>query len=374
VKTGNKRGKIGDPEIQRALEWALDNAERFNIRVINVSLGGDRPGGRKLTALERLAEEASENGIVVVAACGNGGERKIVAPASAPSAIAVGGLDDQNSLDSNLHGMYRSNWGTGALGTLKPDLIGPSIWVAAPMVHDTPTHEQSLFLWELIEQSEDNLRAQLKTDFARVRLTRDIVDQPIDLIRRTLRSRMNDEKFIHRHYQHVDGTSMSAPIVSAIAAQMIEANPALNPAQIKRILCDTATPLDGVPEDQQGAGVVNGARAVAMAVRTRRGKLRDAPVSPTIGTDPDVGECITFTYYDPEAKSVALIGSFNRWQPKEYAFDEMGGGVWRIRIAVLDKGAYFYKFLVDGSTWVSDPENPDIHEDGFGGWHSVLKV
>lgn len=374
VKTGNKRGKIGDPEIQRALEWALDNAERFNIRVINVSLGGDRPGGRKLTHLERLAEEASENGIVVVAACGNGGERKIVAPASAPSVIAVGGLDDQNALDNRLHGMYRSNWGTGALGTLKPDLIGQSIWVAAPMVHDTPTHEQSLFLWDLIEQNETELRSRLSENFARARLTRDIVDEPIDLIRRTLRSRMNDEKFIHRHYQHVDGTSMSAPIVSGIAAQMLEANPHLNPAQIKRILCDTAVPLDGVPEDQQGAGVVNGAHAVAMAVRTRRGKLHHAPISPFIGADPEVGECITFIYINKHAQSVALIGSFNAWRPRDYTFDAIGDGVWRIRIAPLDKGAHYYKFLVDGSSWVSDPENPDIHEDGFGGWHSVLKV
>ncbi|HQW33852.1 MAG: S8 family serine peptidase [Anaerolineae bacterium] len=374
VKTGNKRGKIGDPEIQRALEWVLENAERFNIRVINVSLGGDRPGGRKLTPLERMAEEAAEMGIVVVAACGNGGERKIVAPASAPSVIAVGGLDDQNALDNRLHGMYRSNWGNGALGTLKPDLIGPAIWVAAPMVHDTPTHEQSLFLWDLIEQDEKKLRAQLATDFARVRLTRDIGEEPVDLIRRTLRSRMNDEKFIHRHYQHVDGTSMSAPIVSAIAAQMLEANPSLNPAQVKRILCDTATPLDGVPEDQQGAGVVNGAHAIAMAVRTRRGKLHHAPISPCIGPDPEVGACITFTYINKQAARVALVGSFNNWLPREYTFDPMGDGVWRIRIALLDKGTYYYKFLVDGSSWVNDPENPDIHEDGFGGWHSVLKI
>lgn len=374
VKTGNKRGRIGDAEILRALEWTLDNAERLGIRVINISLGGDRAGGRRLTPLERLAEEACEMGVVICAACGNGGERHIVAPASAPSVIAVGGLDDHNALDKSLHGMYRSNWGKGALGTLKPDLIAPSIWVAAPMVHGTATHDQSVFLWELFEADESVLRRRLEVDFARARLTKDILDEPIDVIRRQLRTRMNDEKFIHRHYQHVDGTSMSSPIVAGIAAQMLQANPQLTAQQIKRILCDTAVPLDGVPEEQQGAGVVNGAHAIAMALRTRRGRLRSAPLSPSIVDDPEVGPCLTFTYFDAAAKHVALIGTFNQWLPREYEFDDLGAGVWRVRIATPPRGAHCYKFLIDRSAWVNDPENPDIQEDGFGGWHSVVRI
>ena len=71
---------------------------------------------------------------------------------------------------------------------------------------------------------------------------------------------------------------------------------------------------------------------------------------------------------------MALIGSFNGWLAREYAFDDMGGGVWRVRIAPLPPGTYYYKFLVDRSKWISDPENPDIHEDGFGGWHSVVRI
>jgi serine protease AprX len=46
-----------------------------------------------------------------------------------------------------------------------------------------------------------------------------------------VRQRINDQKFIHPHYQHVDGTSFAAAIVSAAVAQMLEANPALTPAR-----------------------------------------------------------------------------------------------------------------------------------------------
>ena len=42
VKTGNLRGRgIRDRDISRALIWVLNNHERFNIRIVNISLGGD---------------------------------------------------------------------------------------------------------------------------------------------------------------------------------------------------------------------------------------------------------------------------------------------------------------------------------------------
>jgi serine protease AprX len=80
---------------------------------------------------------------------------------------------------------------------------------------------------------------------------------------------MIEQKYIHPHYQHVDGTSMAAAVASPVVAQMLEANPALSPAQVKGILVTTATAA-GRPEGAAGRGVIDAARAVALARRRRR--------------------------------------------------------------------------------------------------------
>ncbi|MCA1630394.1 MAG: S8 family peptidase [Acidobacteria bacterium] len=74
---------------------------------------------------------------------------------------------------------------------------------------------------------------------------------------------------ISESYKYVDGTSFSAPIVSSIAACMLEANPELTPQQIKRILIDTSERLPGIEIDRQGWGVVNAGRAVEVALALR---------------------------------------------------------------------------------------------------------
>jgi serine protease AprX len=66
-------------------------------------------------------------------------------------------------------------------------------------------------------------------------------------------------------YKHVDGTSFAAPIVAAIAAQMLEANPRLKPRQVKRLLIATARRLPHVDIDRQGWGVVDPEAAVRAA-------------------------------------------------------------------------------------------------------------
>ncbi|HEY9527074.1 MAG TPA: S8 family serine peptidase, partial [Anaerolineales bacterium] len=127
VKTGSPRGHgIRDRDISRALTWVLNNHERFNIRIINISLGGDTPTTGKFTELDELVEDAVSRGLVVVVAAGNSGHRIIVPPASAPSAITVGGLNDQNHLDPRYRRMYWSSYGRGVNEVRKPDIIAPA--------------------------------------------------------------------------------------------------------------------------------------------------------------------------------------------------------------------------------------------------------
>lgn len=67
------------------------------------------------------------------------------------------------------------------------------------------------------------------------------------------------------YYTHMSGTSMATPHVAGIAALLLEANPALTPAQVKQILLDTAVPMAGRSAYEVGAGHVDAYAAGAMA-------------------------------------------------------------------------------------------------------------
>ena len=370
VKTGNQRGRgIHDRDINRALTWVLNNRERFNIRIVNISLGGDNPTTGKFTELDELVEEAVAAGLVVVVAAGNSGHPVIIPPASAPSAITVGGLNDQNHLDPRYRRMYWSSYGRGINGVRKPEIIAPAIWLAAPMLPKTSTHNAALYFWRLVRVSDVELSKLSGSNYVQTRLSKKMQDFPPTEVRTAIREYMNEQKFIHPHYQHVDGTSMAAPIVSGVVAQMLEANPSLKPAQVKEILMTTADPLNDAPAERQGAGAINAGRAVAAALRVSGGLLQGIPISPNM--DPME---ITFYYYDPSAREVALIGSFNEWQRTDGEMVQIRPGLWEGTLDDPAPGAHRYKFLIDRSHWTHDPENPLRIEDGFGGFNSLITI
>lgn len=367
VKTGDPAGRgIREADIARALKWVLANQQRFNIRVVNISLGGDHPTNGKLSELDQLVEQAVEQGMVVVAAAGNDGAQRLVSPASAPSAITVGGVDDRNSFDRRLWRLYPSNYGRVSKSQPKPEIMAPATWLAAPMLPRTRVHNEGLFLWRLDQTLERLQQSQGEAPG----LYQEDKPQHLDSLRRKIRLRMVDQKYIHPHYQHVDGTSMAAPVVSAIVALMLEVNPGLTPAQVKRILSDTATSLEDFPKAKIGAGLVNAGRAVAAARRATRGILDTVPFSPQVQADQ-----IEFYYFDPvnRAANIALIGNFNNWNPAGYAMHSSSPGFWQLSIPSLPAGSYRYKFLVDGN-WVHDPENPNRVEDGYSGFTSILEI
>jgi serine protease AprX len=367
VKTGNRRNPrhISERDIGRALRWVTAHRDRYNVRVVNVSLGGDHASTGRLTDLDEKVEEAVAAGLVVVCAAGNTDDRRLMPPASAPSALTVGGVDDQNSLDARQHRPYWSSYGLGAHGVLKPDVIAPAIWLAAPMLPKTATHNEAVFLWKLDALPDDELERQLATAYAQKRFSKKTLSLPLAGIRAAIRERLVEQKIVHPHYQHVDGTSMAAPIVSAIAAQMLEANPALTPTQVKALITATAERLPEMPAERQGHGVVNGARAVAAALRLAAAH-DPAPASPQ--------RAVTFYYYDRDARQVAVVGSFNQWLPYGYELQEAGPGAWRLTVPVFERGLHAYKFLIDRVRWVNDPENPHRLEDGLQGFYSLIEI
>lgn len=81
---------------------------------------------------------------------------------------------------------------------------------------------------------------------------------------------------------------------------------------------------------------------------------------------------IRFTYYDPDAGSVHLAGSFNDWNATATPMIRDDEGYWRVTLD-LDAGEHQYKFVVDGA-WITDFENPDLASDGYGGMNSIVEV
>ena len=271
VKIG-RTGHIPDEQIGRGLQWVLDNRKKYDIRIVNISAGGDDEKSYLDSSLCQTVERAVKEGLIVVCAVGNAGMAPghlVLPPASSPSAISVGGLDDQNSLDRAKRGMYRSSYGPTLDGLQKPEIIAPGIWVAAPILPSTPTADQAHLYFELDAAADDELRAIIEShagfdkDFDEAR------GLPIPLLRQLITIKLREGNVISQHYKYVDGTSFAAPIVASIAACMLEANPALTPQQVKRILIDTAERVTGVEVERQGWGVVAPRRAVELALAMR---------------------------------------------------------------------------------------------------------
>jgi serine protease AprX len=194
----------------------------------------------------------------------------VLPPASSPSSIAVGGLDDRNSLDRARRGMYRSSYGPTFDGLQKPEVIAPGIWIPAPILPHTPTAAEAELYATLDRAADEELRPLIEKHRGVDRDLDDARDLPTYLLRQLVSVKLHEADVISEHYKFVDGTSFAAPVVSSTVACMIEANPALTPQQVKRILIDTAERLPNVEIDRQGWGVVAPRRAVEVALALRQ--------------------------------------------------------------------------------------------------------
>ena len=99
----------------------------------------------------------------------------------------------------------------------------------------------------------------------------------VSFLRQLVALKIRNHNVISGAYKHVDGTSFAAPIVSSVAALMLEANPSLQPHDVKRLLITTARRIAGIDPDRQGWGAVDAARAVAAAEGEHRARNRARP-------------------------------------------------------------------------------------------------
>lgn len=359
-----KSGWINTENITRGLRWAIDNAQKYGIRIISMSVADDEPAGLKESPVDQAVEEAVSKGIVVVTAVGNNPTKPVIPPASSPSAITVGGLDDRNEIWKDYRQMFHSTYGKTVDGYMKPELIAPAIWVAGPILPHTDQFREAPLLFRLIAAPPRTAKVLLK------RHREDLPHAPKELLKGDYkawaRQRIQEMKYIAANYKHVDGTSFASPIVSAVVAQMLEANPYLTPAEVKRVLMETAEPLQNASAEQQGKGVLNPRAAVAAALKMRHEKLQPGVHS--------VDGKLLFVYHNRVPRSVAVAGSFNSWDAGALRLHESHDGWWSVWLPKPEPGTHQYKYVIDGAVWLEDPANKQKLPDGVGGWNSTLTV
>src|SRR5690349_1127559 len=201
VKIG-RTGRIPESNIETGLRWVLVNKDKYDIRIVNISAGGDFEQPYLENKLCRLVEDAVKAGLTVVCAVGNAGlmpGHPVLPPASSPAAIAVGGLDDQNSLDRARRGMYRSSYGPTIDGLQKPEVIAPGIWVAGPILPQTQTADEASLYAELDAAADDELRAIILAHAGVDKQLDEAHDLPVPLLRQLITIKLREGNRSEEH-------------------------------------------------------------------------------------------------------------------------------------------------------------------------------
>ena len=340
VQVQGSDGLIGSTRLVRALRWILAHHRNLQISVVNASLGvgADTPDAERV--IDDLIGALLAEGVSVVVASGNDGQRSLALPATSPSAITVGGLDDGNEFDASAAMLWHSNFGVGSDGRAKPELVAPSIWIVAPIIPVSELAGEASMLFQRRAMGDASVEA-----------------------------RIHELRLVTPHYQHVEGTSFASPIVSSVVACMREAHPALRASETCALLERACHTVAGASMDRQGAGAIDAGHAVAAALAHASGKIEGAVQSPQPDDDPP-----TVRLRDFRARSVRLVGSWDGWRQPGIAATLQSPGLWQVSIESLQHGEHHYKLVLDDTRWIADPSNPERMSDGFGGWNSVLRM
>jgi serine protease AprX len=193
-------------DVIEGIQYVVANKATFNIRAMNLSLSADATVPYFVDPLNRAAERAWANGIVVLAAGGNSGAaaETITVPGNDPYVITVGAVDEKRTpgywSDDSLPAW--SATGPTLDGFAKPDVLAPGANIIS-------------FMYTSRHDSRSAYLAQIHPDHA--------LDQSISLFR-------------------MSGTSMATAVASGVVALMLQANPNLTPDQVKYRLLDSARP------------------------------------------------------------------------------------------------------------------------------------
>lgn len=216
----DENGNGTDSSVIAAIERAIQLKDTYHIRVINLSVGRSVYESYSQDPLCQAVEQAWQAGIVVVVAAGNDGRDNtmatngygtIDAPGNDPYVITVGAMKTMNTMDrgDDLVASYSSKGPSLIDGVVKPDIVAPGNQIVSLLASPQDT---------LVTQNPGN----------RVPLS-------------YYQSTPPGPKVPYSNaYFTLSGTSMATPVVTGAVADLLQANPALTPDQIKARLMLTA--------------------------------------------------------------------------------------------------------------------------------------
>ena len=283
VKVADANGATDVSQVIAAIDWVVQhrNDRGMNIRVLNLSFGTDGVQDYRLDPLSHAAEVAWRNGIVVVAAAGNGGygSKKLNNPAYDPYLLAVGAADG-NGTYSTADDTIPSFSSCGD-ALRRPDLVAPGKSVVS-----------------------------LRSFFSSADL-------------------LSPSGRVGTRFFRGSGTSQAAAVVSGAAALLIEQRPEVTPDQVKALLTSTANELPGASPACQGAGMID------------LKKLRTTPTPDAVQTHPVSTGLGSLDASRGSSRlsddGVALEGEFDifgnpwdakSWSAKSWSGESWSGGEW----------------------------------------------
>ncbi len=111
-----------------------------------------------------------------------------------------------------------------------------------------------------------------------------------------------------------------------------------------------------------------------MQPRYTRASTAARPVAPPApAKERPVEKPIDFVLNLPHATAAALAGTFNNWDWNRTPLRQDAQGAWKTTLW-LPPGRYEYRFVVNGSQWLSDPGAKEAVPNGVGGTNSVVRV
>ncbi|HEX4603270.1 MAG TPA: S8 family peptidase [Candidatus Angelobacter sp.] len=208
-------GSATDSQVIAAINQAISLKSKYNIRVINLSLGRGVFESYKLDPLCQAVEKAWKSGIVVVVAAGNngrylptGGYATVTSPANDPYVLTVGSMKPMGTPErtDDLIASYSSKGPTLIDHVVKPDVVAPGNMLIATEIGNT-----TLFNTE--------------------------PDNRVPYSAYVYYGSSSPSKL----YFQLSGTSMAAGVVSGAVADLLQAHPLMTPDQVKARLMKTAS-------------------------------------------------------------------------------------------------------------------------------------